>query len=44
MDYEYATSGSPVRIEAPEEAGTYEVRYVAGRSDSTLASVPITVR
>ncbi|HEX7001695.1 MAG TPA: VWA domain-containing protein [Trueperaceae bacterium] len=43
MDYEYATSGSPVRIEAPEEAGTYEVRYVTGQSEATLASASITV-
>ena len=43
LDYEYTTSGSPLTIRAPDEPGDYEVRYVTGQSDSTLAMAPIEV-
>src|SRR5690606_30976141 len=42
LDYEYATSGSPVSIRAPDPAGDYEVRYVT-QAGSTLASTPVSV-
>ncbi len=43
LDYEYTTAGSPLTIRAPDEPGDYEVRYVTGQSDSTLALAPIEV-
>jgi Ca-activated chloride channel family protein len=42
--YQYTRSGSPAALTAPNEPGAYEVRYVTGVGDRTLASVPITVR
>ncbi len=41
--YQYTRDGSPVTLTAPDEPGAYEVRYVTGQGDRTLASVPITV-
>jgi Ca-activated chloride channel homolog len=43
LSYAYTTSGSPARLTAPSEPGAYEVRYVAGQGDQTLASAPVTV-
>jgi len=43
LDYEYTRRGSPVEVTAPDAIGSYEVRYVVGQSDRTLASVPIEV-
>jgi Ca-activated chloride channel homolog len=42
--YQYTRDGSPVTLTAPDEPGAYEVRYVTGVGDRTLASVAITVR
>jgi Ca-activated chloride channel homolog len=42
--YQYTRNGSPATLTAPDEPGAYEVRYVTGTGDRTLASVPITVR
>lgn len=46
MDYAYTTEGNPVTLTAPEEAGSYEVRYSTEQAspNPTLASTPITVR
>ncbi len=41
--YQYTRDGSPVTLTAPDEPGAYEVRYVTGQGDRTLASAPITV-
>jgi Ca-activated chloride channel family protein len=41
--YEYTRRGSPVTLTAPAEPGAYEVRYVTGREENTLVSVPVTV-
>lgn len=43
-DYAYVADGSPLELTAPEEPGRYEVRYLTGRSYSTVASQPIEVR
>ena len=43
LDYTYTSRGSPATIEAPEQPGDYEVRYVIGQSKRTLASVTVTV-
>ncbi|SEK66190.1 vWA domain-containing protein [Halomonas daqiaonensis] len=42
-DYERTSRGSPVTLDAPEEPGDYEVRYVIQQSGRTLASVPVSV-
>jgi len=44
LDYAYTADGSPVTLTAPDEAGRYEVRYVTGQGDRTLASAPVEVR
>jgi len=40
-DFQYAASGDPLTITLPAEAGNYELRYVAARSQKVLASMPI---
>jgi len=42
-DYAYTRDGPTVTIEAPLDAGAYELRYMTGRSRQILASQPITV-
>ncbi len=42
-EYRYTRDGSPVNLAAPDGLGSYEVRYVVGQSDRTLASHPIIV-
>lgn len=44
LDYAYTRDGSPATLEAPAEPGAYELRYVTGQSNKTLARAPITVR
>jgi len=44
LSYAYTSDGNPTMLEAPEEAGAYEVRYVSGQSEKTLARAPLTVR
>lgn len=41
--YVYTARGNPVKLNAPEEAGEYEVRYLTGQTYATLAAAPITV-
>ena len=41
--YAYTKSGNPVRLKAPEVAGKYEIRYLTGGANLTLASAPVTV-
>ncbi len=36
--------GATLELTAPDEPGSYEVRYVSGFSRTTLSSVPVTVR
>ena len=43
LSWAYTSRGNPAMLTAPAEAGTYEVRYVLGAGDRTLASAPITV-
>ncbi len=40
-DYAYTSEGSPVSVTAPDAAGEYEIRYVSGQSNATLASRPL---
>ena len=39
----YAYSGNPVRLTAPSDSGTYEVRYILGNGAKQLARAVITV-
>ncbi|MGH8494746.1 MAG: vWA domain-containing protein [Gammaproteobacteria bacterium] len=39
----YTARGNPVRVEAPEKPGQYEVRYLTGQKYLTLASAPLAV-
>ena len=42
-DYTYTADGNPLTLTAPPEPGVYEVRYVLGSSQDTLASEPLKV-
>ena len=42
-EYTYTADGNPATLTAPQEPGVYEVRYVLGSSQDTLASEPIKV-
>ena len=39
----YPVRGNPVRIEAPEKPGEYDVRYLTGQKYLSLASAPLTI-
>jgi Mg-chelatase subunit ChlD len=41
--YASTERGNPARIEAPETAGAYELRYLTGQSNATLAKLPLRV-
>jgi len=43
LGYGYTQNGSPALVRAPDEFGTYELRYVHGPSDKTLATAQIEV-
>lgn len=42
-NYSYAQQESPLMLRAPDEPGSYEVRYVQNQSRTILASQPVTV-
>jgi Ca-activated chloride channel family protein len=42
-DYAYTATGNPVIIQAPDEAGAYEIRYASDHVSGTFASRPIRV-
>jgi Mg-chelatase subunit ChlD len=41
--YVYTARGNPAKLNAPEEAGAYEVRYLTGQAYATLAAGALTV-
>ncbi|MHA1524593.1 MAG: vWA domain-containing protein [Alphaproteobacteria bacterium] len=41
--YRYTAKGSPVSVQMPDRAGTFELRYVTGKSRKILARRPITL-
>lgn len=43
LSYVYTKRGNPVTLVAPDEPGTYEVRYQTGAQYSTLARSPLVV-
>jgi Ca-activated chloride channel homolog len=44
VTYTYTRRGNPVKIKAPKEAGTYEVRYILGRGSKILDKETITIK
>ncbi|MEJ2038927.1 MAG: VWA domain-containing protein, partial [Desulfosarcinaceae bacterium] len=43
VNYTYTQKGSPLKVRAPSDAGTYEVRYILGRGSKLLAKAGITI-
>jgi hypothetical protein len=41
--YEYTSQGNPVVMRAPDVGGDYEVRYLTGQTNATLATAKMTV-
>ncbi len=41
--YAYTADGTTLQVVAPDAAGAYEIRYVSGQSNATLARVPLTL-
>jgi Ca-activated chloride channel family protein len=44
VTYTYTRRGNPVKIKAPKEPGTYEVRYILGRGSKVLDKANITIK
>jgi Ca-activated chloride channel family protein len=44
VDYTYTRDGSPLKVRAPSEPGTYEVRYILGHGDKLLAKAAIEIK
>ena len=44
LNYAYTKDGNPANLRALDEPGAYELRYIMGQSQSTLARTPITVK
>lgn len=42
-NYTYTKKGSPLKLRMPDDGGAYEIRYVTGQSNKTLAASSITV-
>jgi hypothetical protein len=43
IDYKYSREGSPIKLEAPEKPGNYEIRYILGAGDAVIARQAIVV-
>lgn len=41
--YQYTSKGNPLRFDAPDKPGAYELRYLTGGDYMTLARAPIEV-
>jgi Ca-activated chloride channel family protein len=44
VTYTYTHRGNPVKLKAPKEPGTYEIRYILGRGSKVLDKTTITVK
>jgi len=44
VNYTYTSKGSPLKVRAPSEPGTYEVRYILGRGNKLLAKTTIEIK
>ena len=43
INYAYTKRGNPVKMQAPSDPGTYEVRYILGRGNKLLAKTTIQI-
>ena len=43
LSYVYANEGGPLRIDAPEKPGDYEIRYIMNQGGRVLAPSPLKV-
>jgi Ca-activated chloride channel homolog len=43
LHYSYTGNGNPLKIQAPSEPGTYEVRYIQGKGKKLLAKTAIRI-
>lgn len=43
VTYASVRKGNPLKLRAPKEPGTYEVRYILGRGNRLLAKAPLTI-
>ena len=43
VSYTYTSAGSPLKVWAPSDPGTYEVRYILGRGNKLLDKTPIEI-
>jgi len=44
VNYTYTSKGSPLKVRAPSDPGTYEVRYILGRGNKLLAKATIEIK
>jgi Ca-activated chloride channel family protein len=44
LTYKYTNRGNPVKLKAPKEPGTYEVRYILGQGGKVLDKKVITIK
>ncbi|BBO80746.1 hypothetical protein DSCO28_13120 [Desulfosarcina ovata subsp. sediminis] len=43
VNYTYTSKGNPLKLRAPSDPGTYEIRYILGRGDRLLAKTSIAI-
>ncbi len=43
LNYAYTSKGNPLQITVPDKVGTYEIRYVFGRTKEILANIDLKV-
>lgn len=43
INYTYTDHGSPLKVQAPPDPGTYKVRYILGRGDKLLSETTIEI-
>ena len=44
VNYTYTREGSPLKVRAPSDPGSYEVRYILGRGNKLLAKTTIEIK
>ena len=44
IHYTYTKHGSPLKLRAPSDPGTYEIRYLLGRGNKLLAKTTIAIK
>jgi Ca-activated chloride channel family protein len=44
IHYTYTNRGNPVKLQAPSDPGTYEIRYILGRGAKLLAKTTIEIK